>query len=118
MKERKSSKPQTKEEIEAYREKKMREEEARYLRAAKKESGEIKEEPKKEVEVKRKRKEIKKVNEEQKPKKRRRRRTHECVVDVPRQPKMLQPLQPLYLLKIPGLPKGSCIAICLAHEEV
>ena len=33
----------------------------------------------------------------------------------PRRPKMLEPLQPLYLLKIPGLPKGDCLAICLAH---
>ena len=32
-----------------------------------------------------------------------------------RRPKMLEPLQPLYLLKIPGLPKGDCLAICLAH---
>ena len=33
----------------------------------------------------------------------------------PQRPKMLEPLQPLYLLKIPGLPKGDCLAICLAH---
>lgn len=33
----------------------------------------------------------------------------------PKRPKMLEPLQPLYLLKIPGLPKGDCLAVCLVH---
>lgn len=30
-------------------------------------------------------------------------------------PKVLSPLEPLYLLRIPGLPKGDCIAICYAR---
>lgn len=33
----------------------------------------------------------------------------------PNRPKMLEPLQPLYLLKIPGMPKGDCLAVCLVH---
>lgn len=32
-----------------------------------------------------------------------------------KRPKMLQPLETLYLLRIPGLPKGDCIAICYAR---
>ena len=34
--------------------------------------------------------------------------------NAPKTPKMLKPLEILYLLKIPGLPNGDFIAICLA----
>lgn len=51
--------------------------------------------------------------------KRRRRRksartdaAHESGDCKPRQPKVLQPLEILHLLRIPGLPKGDCLAIC------
>ena len=33
----------------------------------------------------------------------------------PKSPRILQPLEPLYLLRIPGLPKGDCLAICYAR---
>lgn len=96
----------TPEEIEAYRQKKMAEEEARYL-------GET---PKK----RRKRKAKEEKAPEKAPVKRRRRRRKDKAQDIqkaqksPRKlkvqsPKVLQPLEPLYLLRIPGLPKGDCI---------
>jgi hypothetical protein len=34
---------------------------------------------------------------------------------VPKMPNILPPLEPLYLLKIPGLPKGDLVAICIVH---
>jgi len=83
-------KSMTKEEREEYRQKKMLEEEARYLKKEKK-SRKIYGSTAKIIPEKKER--VKKI----------------------RTPKILQPLQPLYLLKIPGLPKGDCLAICLAH---
>lgn len=117
----------SKEDREKYRQKKMAEEEARYLKEAK---------PKR---TKRTRKDKSVVHPSaavQKlptidaldvepspqrlaaPKQRRRRREGAEAGEPAAEPqvmKPLQPLQPLYLLKIPGLEK-ACIAICLARE--
>ena len=97
----------TKEEIEDYRQKKIPEEESKYLGAEKKTSR------------RRRKKADNAIKEEpEMPKKRRRRRTKEQMaqpVEKTRAPKVLSPLKPLYLLKIPGLPKGDCIAICYAE---
>lgn len=110
----------TKAEIEAYRQKMMEKEEARYL--GKVASGIIKrkkpsqQNPKaeknpaqKKVKSKAKSKAPQKVQKVQKAEK------AEKVVKSPKMPKILKPLVPLYLLRIPGLPKGDCIAICYAE---
>ena len=109
-------KAMTKAEIEAYKQKMMEREEARYLG--------------KELNGSRKRvKNVKKMKpEDPKPSKRsakhdenQKNEKKNCTAkavakmvksDVPR---MLQPLEPLYLLRIPGLPKGDCLAICYAR---
>lgn len=97
----------TKAEREAFRARKMREEEERYLGKSSK-----KEKPRKvlheqELSPQQVRQEVELTHPNPNPP-----RTPPC---EPRRPKMLEPLQPLYLLKIPGLPKGDCLAICLAH---
>ena len=113
----------TKAEIEAYRQKMMEKEEARYL--GKVASGIIKrkktsqQNPKAEnkpvqkakpkAKSKAKSKAPRKVQKVQKAEK------AEKVVKAPKMPKILKPLVPLYLLRIPGLPKGDCIAICYAE---
>ena len=89
----------TKEEIEAYRQRKMAEEEARYLKM---DGGDGK-----------KRARRKKCEPEKpaaKQKRGRKRRSED--EPTPVRPKILKPLVPLHLLRIPGLPKGDCIAIC------
>lgn len=91
-------KRRTKEEIEAYRQRKMREEEERYL-------GE-QAEPKKQAKAK---KENAKPSEDPRPRNKAKKQA------APSIPKMLGPLEPLYLLRIPGLPKGDCVAICIVH---
>jgi hypothetical protein len=98
-------KSMTKEELEAYRQKKMAEEEAKYLKMAKKDAAA---KPDKSAKPAKPAKKAEKPEATEKPQRQPRQQK-------PRQPKMLQPLEPLYLLKIPGLPKGDCIAICLAH---
>ena len=98
-------KQMTKAEVEAYRQKKMAEEEARYLKLAKK--AQEPKPPKSD-----------KSEKAAKPKAQKPSGTNPKRVDkpkLPKQPKPLQPMEVLYLLKIPGLPKGDCIAICLAH---
>ena len=111
----------TKAEIEAYRQKMMEKEEARYL--GKVASGIIKrkktsqQKPKAEKKpvqkkVKVKSKAPRKVQKVQKAEKADK---AEKVVKAPKMPKILKPLVPLYLLRIPGLPKGDCIAICYAE---
>ena len=97
----------TKAEREAFRARKMREEEERYLGKSSK-----KEKPRKvlheqELSLQQVRQAVELTHPNPNPP-----RTPPC---DPRRPKMLEPLQPLYLLKIPGLPKGDCLAICLAH---
>ena len=91
-----AKKPMTKEEIEAYRQKMMEREEAWYLgKSAKpaKPSAKRKAKPRKKAE-----------SEKAKPKK----------VKV-KMPKTLQPMEPLCLLRVPGLPKGDCLAIYYAR---
>ena len=95
-------KDKTKEEIEAYKMKMIAKEEEMYL-------------------GKRTRKRKQKKScvhdlENKKPVSRRRKAKKEEVEQVSVvKPKMLQPIQPLFLLHIPGLAKGDGIVICLAH---
>lgn len=109
-------KAMTKAEIEAYKQKMMEREEARYL-------GNESKDPRKRV------KQVEQVNpKESKPHKSNARQSakqkkeQKKVPDKDVQkrskaemPMMLQPLEPLYLLRIPGLPKGDCLAICYAR---
>ena len=91
-------KPMTKAEIEAYRQRKMREEEERYLgKPTKKAKKEKRSTPRNET-VRRAEPEKAKIPQESM-----------------KRPRMLEPLRPLYLLKIPGLPRGDCVAVCLVH---
>ena len=43
------------------------------------------------------------------------RQTRQTRTEDAKRPKILQPLEVLYLLRIPGLPKGDCLAICYAR---
>lgn len=117
-------KAMTKAEIEAYRQKMMEREEARYLGKQPKKrekseksgkagksgkSGKTRTEgpkPRKESDAKTEEKvqKVQKVKKVQKP-----------PVQTAKMPKILKPLVPLYLLRIPGLPKGDCLAICYAE---
>ena len=106
-------KAMTKAEIEAYKQKMMEREEARYLgkesNGSRKQVKKVKQkEPKpsksdSKQDAKQK-KEQKKAPDKAAPKR--------AKAEMPR---MLQPLEPLYLLRIPGLPKGDCLAICYAR---
>ena len=109
-------KAMTKAEIEAYRQKMMEREEARYL-------GKESKDPRKRV------KQVKQVKPKEKPHKSnakqdaKQNKEQKKAPDkaVPKRanakmPRMLQPLEPLYLLRIPGLPKGDCLAICYARS--
>lgn len=117
----------SKEDREKYRQKKMAEEEARYLKDTKpkrtKRTREDKSVVHQSVTVQ-KLPTIDALDVEPSPrrlaesKQRRRRREGTDVPEPAAEPqvmKPLQPLQPLYLLKIPGLEK-ACLAICLARE--
>ena len=86
----------TKAEIEAYRQKMMEKEEARYL-------GKMPNASKP------------KANRYDKKKTRCEKTETKTKSRKAKVPKMLQPLEPLYLLQIPGLPKGDCLAICYAR---
>lgn len=111
----KSGKHKTKEEIEAYRQKKMAEEEARYLGK----------QPKKREKAEKAGKAGKTRADGPKPRKEPEAKTEEKVQKVQKvqkaplkmleMPKMMKPLVPLYLLHIPGLPKGDGIVICYAE---
>lgn len=93
---RKSPEDMTPEEREKYRMKKIQEEEARCLGAQKARAA-----------VQDKAKKPKPVKENiQKPSPK---------GNGVAMPKMLQPLQPLYIFKVPGLPKGDALVVCLAH---
>ena len=94
-------------EREAFRERKMREEEERYLGKLSKKAKPRKVPREQELSPKQVRQEVELMHANPNPK---RTQTYD-----PKRPKMLEPLQTLYLLKIPGLPKGDCLAICLAH---
>ena len=101
-----AKKKMTKAEIEAYKQKMMEKEEARYLGKPAKTSKPSKPKAQKpKVEKKVEKKAEKKV-EKPKPKEKER---------LPKMPKILPPLEPLYLLRIPGLPKGDLIAVCIVH---
>lgn len=108
-------KPMTKAEIEAYRQRKMREEEERYLgKPAKKQRKKRSAKPVKPV------KPVRSVKQEgEKPKKMEKQDMASKIGAKrgrPRKaPEALQPMQPLHLMKIPGLPKGDYIAIYLVH---
>lgn len=101
----------TNEEREAWLQKKRDEEEARYLKDMAKESKE----PTPDVpKVKRARRMKATPEPASKPAPQPVQRRSK--VD-PQRPRVLQPMEPLYLLKIPGLPKGDCIAICYVRGE-
>lgn len=96
-------------EVEAFRQRKMREEEARVL-------GKSMDAPKKQrcrgkSEADTPVKKPVKAKKADKPAVQAVRKTSRKT-QSPKMPKMLQPLTPLYLLKIPGLPEGDCLAIC------
>lgn len=105
-------------EIEAFRQRKMREEEARVLgkpvNAPKKRRRRRKHEAEtpveKPVKTKQKRAAKKTINPGNPVEQVEKQLVHKS--RSPKTPKMLQPLTPLYLLKIPGLPEGDCLAIC------
>lgn len=96
----------TKEEREAYRARKIKEEEDRYLGKTPKKAKPRKVPREQELSPKRVRQAVDMMYASPNPPRSPR---------GPQRPKILEPLQPLYLLKIPGLPKGDCLAICLAH---
>ena len=95
-------------EVEAFKQRKMAEEETRLLGKPVKESAPKKKRTRTQVESTPK----PTPKPAPKPSKAQRRRTAQ---PAPQRPKVIQPLEPLYLLKIPGLPKGDCIAICYAR---
>ena len=99
-------KAMTKAEIEAYRQKMMEREEARYLgKESKDPRKRVKQVKPKEKPHKSNAKQDAKQNKEQKkaPDKAVPKRANA------KMPRMLQPLEPLYLFRIPGLPKKECL---------
>lgn len=115
---RKNPEDMTKEEREVWLQKKREEEEARYLKDGAKEAKVAQPEAK----VKR----VRKAKAEPAPKlapkptpkpapKPAHKPAPKPVQRRRRGPRIAQPLEPLYLLRIPGLPKGDCIAICYAR---
>lgn len=105
-------------EVEAFRQRKMQEEEARVLGkpvdAPKKQrckgKSEVETPVKKPVKAKQTRPSRKTVKADKPVVQAVRKPSRKT--QSPKMPKMLQPLTPLYLLKIPGLPEGDCLAIC------
>ena len=108
-------KAMTKAEIEAYKQKMMEREEARYLGKESKCSRKLVKNVKK---MKTKESKPSKYNakHDAKQKKEKKNYTDKAVTKMEKSdiPRMLKPLEPLYLLRIPGLPKGDCLAICYA----
>ena len=106
-----AKKEMTKAEIEAYKQKMMDKEEARYLGKPAKSSKSAKKakkaKPAKPAKPEKKTKKVQKSKKEQK--------VQKPPVQTAKMPKILKPLVPLYLLRIPGLPKGDCLAICYAE---
>ena len=109
-----AKKEMTKAEIEAYKQKMMEKEEARYLgkpaKKAKKSKSSKPEKPEKKAKSEKKAKKVQKVQKSKKEQK-----VQKPPVQTAKMPKILKPLVPLYLLRIPGLPKGDCLAICYAE---
>lgn len=109
-----AKKEMTKAEIEAYKQKMMEKEEARYLgKPAKSAKKAKKAKSSKPAKSEKKAKKPKKVQKVQKSKKEQ--KIQKPPVQTAKMPKILKPLVPLYLLRIPGLPKGDCLAICYAE---
>ena len=109
-----AKKEMTKAEIEAYKQKMMEKEEARYLgKPAKKAKSSKPAKSEKPEKSEKKAKKPKKVQKVQKSKKEQ--KVQKPPVQTAKMPKILKPLVPLYLLRIPGLPKGDCLAICYAE---
>lgn len=109
-----AKKEMTKAEIEAFKQKMMEKEEARYLgkpaKSAKKSKKVKSEKPAKSEKKAKKPKKVQKVQKSKKEQK-----VQKPPVQTAKMPKILKPLVPLYLLRIPGLPKGDCLAICYAE---
>lgn len=109
-------KAMTKAEIEAYKQKMMEREEARYLG---KESNGSRKQVKKVKKVKQKEPKPSKSDSKQNAKQKKEQKKAPDKAALKRakaeMPRMLQLLEPLYLLRIPGLPKGDCLAICYAR---
>ena len=112
-----AKKEMTKAEIEAFKQKMMEKEEARYLgkpakssKKAKKAKSSKPEKPEKKAKSEKKAKKVQKVQKSKKEQK-----VQKPPVQAAKMPKILKPLVPLYLLRIPGLPKGDCLAICYAE---
>ena len=112
-----AKKEMTKAEIEAYKQKMMEKEEARYLgkpaKKAKKSKKAKPEKPEKPAKSVKKAKKVQKVQTSKKEQKVQ--KVQKPPVQTVKMPKILKPLVPLYLLRIPGLPKGDCLAICYAE---
>lgn len=112
-----AKKEMTKAEIEAYKQKMMEKEEARYLGKPAKSSKKAKKakssKPAKTEKPAKPAKSVKKTKKVQKSKKEQ--KVQKPPVQAAKMPKILKPLVPLYLLRIPGLPKGDCLAICYAE---
>ena len=109
-----AKKEMTKAEIEAYKQKMMEKEEARYLgKPAKSEKKAKKAKSSKPAKSEKPEKKAKKTKKVQKSKKEQ--KVQKPPVQTAKMPKILKPLVPLYLLRIPGLPKGDCLAICYAE---
>ena len=109
-----AKKEMTKAEIEAYKQKMMEKEEARYLgKPAKKAKKSKKAKPAKTEKPVKKTKKVQKVQKSKKEQKVQ--KVQKPPVQAAKMPKILKPLVPLYLLRIPGLPKGDCLAICYAE---
>ena len=112
-----AKKEMTKAEIEAFKQKMMEKEEARYLgkqaKSAKKSKKAKSSKPAKTEKPAKPAKSVKKTKKVQKSKKEQ--KVQKPPVQAAKMPKILKPLVPLYLLRIPGLPKGDCLAICYAE---
>lgn len=112
-------KAMTKAEIAAYRQKMMEREEARYLGKESKGSRKQVKKVKQMKQVKPKESKPSKSDSKQdaKQKKEQKKAPDKAVPKRAKaeMPRILQPLEPLYLLRIPGLPKGDCLAICYAR---
>lgn len=120
---RKNPEDMTKEEREAWLAKKRAEEEARYLgqsETPKRRKSAEANEPSAKVAKKSVKAEKPAVQAEKQPLKQNQRtqqtrQTRQKRTEDAKRPKILQPLEVLYLLRIPGLPKGDCLAICYAR---
>ena len=120
---RKNPEDMTKEEREAWLAKKRAEEEARYLghsetpkrRKSAEANGPSAKVAKKSVKAEKPALQAEKQPLKQNQRTQQNRQTRQTRTEDAKRPKILQPLDVLYLLRIPGLPKGDCLAICYAR---